>query len=167
MSIFYVILLPNTYKTANNYFEDEKILQDKKAIVNTFKNYFTGLTHSLWLKMENIALESTPLKIVKNFRNIEYLKNIKNSQQAVQNSSFSFQVISEEEIKNYIIDLLINKTAISSDIPTKILKQHAQMYLKKLTDIFNENGQISWAEVAPVYEKYDLNDKQNYRPVIT
>ena len=48
--------------------EDEKILQDRKAIANTLNNYFTDVTHSLGLKKENIGLENTLSKIVKTFR---------------------------------------------------------------------------------------------------
>ena len=36
------------------------------------------------------------------------------------------KVISEEEVKNVIKDY-INKSTIFGDIPTKILKQHAQI----------------------------------------
>ena len=35
--------------------------------------------------------------------------------------------------------LSINKSTISGDIPTKILKQRAQIYSKKQADIFNES----------------------------
>ena len=50
------------------------------------------------------------------------------SQQAAENSSFSFKVISEKEVRNAIKDLTKNKSTISSNVPTKILKQHAQIY---------------------------------------
>ena len=56
----------------------------------------------------------------------------------------------------------------------KILTRHAQIYSKKLADIFNESINIGKfpdilkrAEVASVYKKDDMNDKQNYRPVST
>ena len=85
-----------------------------------------------------------------------------------------FKVISEEEVKCAIKDLPINKSTISGDIPTKILKQHAQIYSKKLADIFNESIKMGKfpdilknAEVTPVYKKDDMNDEQNYRPVST
>ena len=111
---------------------------------------------------------------MKTFRNFENIKKIKKSQQAVANSSFSFKIISEEEVKNAIKGLPINKSTISGDIPTKILKQYAQIYSKKLADIFNESIKTSKfpdilkkAEVAPVYKKDDMNDKQNYRLVST
>ena len=39
-------------------------------------------------------------------------------------------MISEEEVKNDIKDLPINKSTISGDIPTKLLKQYAQISKK-------------------------------------
>ena len=111
---------------------------------------------------------------MKNFRNFESIKKIKESQQKAENSSFSFKIISEEEVKNAIKDLPIKKSTISGDIPTKIIKQNARIYSKKLPDIFNESIKIGKfpyilkkAEVMPICEKDDLNDKQNYRPVST
>ena len=88
-------------KTANTIIlvEDEKILQEEKAIAITFNNYFTDVTHSLGLKKKNIGLENSLSKIVKTFRNFESIKNIKESQQAAENSSFSIKTISEEEVK--------------------------------------------------------------------
>ena len=109
-----------------------------KKSYRTFNNYFTDVTHSLGLKKKNIGLENTLSKIVKKFRNFERIK-IKESQQAAKNSAFSFKVFSEEEVKNAIKDLPINKSTISGDIPTKILKKYAQIYSIKLADIFNES----------------------------
>ena len=139
---FWKTILPkfsNKCKTANKiiFVEDEKILQDKKAIASTFNKYFTDGTHSLGLKKKNIGLENSLSKIVKAFRNFESIKKIKEPQQGAENSSFSFKVISEQEVKNAIKDLPINKSTISGDIPTKILKQYAQVYSKTLADIFN------------------------------
>ena len=141
---------------------------------NTFNNNFTDVTHCLGLKKKNIELENTLSKIVTNFRNFETIKKIKKSQQAAENFSVSFIVISEEEVKHAIKDLPINKSTISGDIPTKIVKQHAQIYSKKLADIFHESIKmgkfpdiLKKAEVTPIYKKDDMNDKQNYRPVST
>ena len=106
---------------------------------------------------------------MKNCRNFESLKKIKESQEAAENSSFSSKVISEEEVKNAIKNLPINKCTISGDIPTKILKHNAQIYSKKLADIFNVSIKIckfpdilKKAKATPVYKKDDMNDKHNY-----
>ena len=101
---------PNKCKTANTIIlvENEKNLQDEKAIANTFINYFTKVTHSLGLQKKNIEFENTLSKIVKNFRNSKSIKKIKESQQAAENSSFLFKVVSQEEAKNAIKDLPVN-----------------------------------------------------------
>ena len=88
---------------------------------------------------------------MKNFRNCESIKKIKQSQQPAENSSFSFKVISVEEVKNAIKDLPINKSTVSGDIPTNILKQHAQIYSKKQADIFNES--IKMGKFADILKK--------------
>ena len=105
---------------------------------------------------------------MKNFRNSESIKKIKESQQATENSSLSFKIISVEEVKNDIKELPINKSTIPGDIPTKILKQQARIYSKKLADFFNESIKtgkfpdiLKKAEVTPVYKKDNMNDKQN------
>ena len=160
----------NKCKTANTII----LVENDKVIANNFINYFTDATHSLGLNKKNVGLENTLSKIVKHFRNSESIKKIKESQQAAENSSFLFKVISVEEVKCAIKDLPINKSTISGDIPTKIHKQHAQIYSKKLADIFNEFIKMGKfpdilknAEVTPVYKKDDKNDEQNYRPVST
>ena len=50
----------NKCKTWNtiDLFKNEKILQNHKAIPNTFINYFTDVTHSVGLKKKNIGLEN-------------------------------------------------------------------------------------------------------------
>ena len=105
----------------------KKILQDEKATVNTFINYCIGVTHSLELKKKKVGLENTRSKTVRNFKNSDSIKKIKKSQQASENSSFSFKVITEEEVKNAMKNLPIMKSTISGDIPTKILRQHTQI----------------------------------------
>ena len=101
--------------------EDEKILQDEKAIANTFNNHLTDVTHSLGLTKKNIGHENTLSKIVETFRDFESIKKIKESRQGAENSSFSFKIITEEEVKNAIKYLPTNKSTILGDIPTNIL----------------------------------------------
>ena len=113
----------NKCKTANAIVlvEDEKILQDEKAIANTFNNHLTDVTHSLGLTKKNIGHENTLSKIVETFRDFESIKKIKESRQGAENSSFSFKIITEEEVKNAIKYLPTNKSTILGDIPTNIL----------------------------------------------
>ena len=100
----------------------KKILQDEKSIPKAFNNCLIDVTHSFGLKKKNVGLEDTLSKILKSSKNFESLKKIKESQQAAANSSFSFKVISEDEGEIPLKTLPINKSTISGDIPTKILK---------------------------------------------
>ena len=86
----------------------------------------------------------------------------------------SHKVISEEEVKNAIKDLPINKSTISGNAPTKIPNKHIQIYSKKLADVFNESIKmgkfpdiLKKSEVMQVHKKDSMNDKQNYRPMST
>ena len=108
---------------------------------------------------------------MENVRNSESVNKTTESQRAAENFFFLFQVISEEEVKNGIKNLFIY---CSGDIPTKILKQHAQIYSKKSTWILNESIKMGKfhdilrkAEVSPVYKKDSMNNKQTYRPMST
>ena len=51
----------NKYKTANTIIlvENNKILQDDKAIANTFINYFDDVTHSLGLKKNHLTWKNS------------------------------------------------------------------------------------------------------------
>ena len=102
--------------------ENDKILHDNKAIANIFMKYFTDVTHSLCLKKKNFGIEKTLPKIKENFKIFEGIKKIKESQQVTGNSSFSFKVVSEGEVRNAIKVLPINKPFISGNIPTKSIK---------------------------------------------
>ena len=102
--------------------ENDKILHDNKAIANIFMKYFTDVTQSLCLKKKNFGIEKILPKIKENFRIFEGIKKIKESQQVTGNSSFSFKVVSEGEVRNAIKVLPINKPTISGNIPTKSIK---------------------------------------------
>ena len=51
----------NKYKTANTIIlvENNKILQDDKAIANTFINYFDDVTHSIGLKKNHLTWKNS------------------------------------------------------------------------------------------------------------
>ena len=124
----------NKCKTANTNIlvENEKTLQDEQAIANTFIDYFTDVTHSLGLKKKNVGLENTLSKIVKNFRNSESVKKIKESQQAGENSSFSFILISEETyLQINLLFLVIFQTEFLSSMLRSIPKNW-QIFLMNL-----------------------------------
>ena len=64
----------------------------------------------------------------------------------------------KDAMKDLQTNLRTNKSTISGDISTSILRQHAQIYSKKLADMFNESTKTGKfpdipkkAEINPVY----------------
>ena len=67
-----------------------------------------------------------------------------------------------------------NKASISNDIPVSVMKQFANCYCEKLTNILNdclkENRSpnlMKVSEISPVFKKSDNTSKYNYRPIRT
>ena len=65
---------------------------------------------------------------MKNLRNFESIKKVKEFQETAENFPFLFKVISEEEIKNAVKDLPINKSTISGDLSCTDLLQKTDRY---------------------------------------
>ena len=89
-----------------------------------------------------IGLEKLISQIVENSISSHWIMKINKSPEA-ENPSFSLDVIKKDEVINAIKNVHIHKCTICGEIQAKILKQHAQINSKKLTDIFNESRKIS------------------------
>ena len=75
-------------------------------------------------------------------------------------------------IKNEIKGLNPNKGTTHNNIPSKILRQSAEVTANTLQLLFNNaisnsefRENLKLADVAPVFKKKDPFDKTNYRPV--
>ena len=85
-----------------------------------------------------------------------------------------FKPVSKKDIIDAIKKLPSNKASISNDIPVSVMKQFANCYCEKLTNILNdclkENrfpNLMKVAEISPVFKKLDNTSKDNYRPIST
>ena len=83
-----------------------------------------------------------------------------------------FKPVSKKDIIDAIKKLPSNKASISNDIPVSVMKQFANCYCEKLTNILNdclkENrfpNFIKFAEVSPVFRKPDNTSTDNYRAI--
>ena len=88
------------------------------------------------------------------------------------NSIFSFKEIGKTEVIKEIINLDIKKGSLSSDIPTKIIKEFDDLFVTFITENFNlclNKGEfpqvLKIAEVTPIYKKANPFEKDNYRPI--
>ena len=87
-------------------------------------------------------------------------------------SIFSFKEIEKTEVIKEIKSLDIKKGSLSSDIPTKIIKEFDDLFANLITENFNlclNKGEfteiLKIAEVTPIYKKANLFEKDNYRPI--
>ena len=89
-----------------------------------------------------------------------------------ENSIFSFKEVGKTEVIKEIINLDIKKGSLSSDIPTKIIKEFDDLFVTFITGNFNlcltkaEFPQVlEIAKVTPIYKKANPFEKDNYRPI--
>ena len=89
-----------------------------------------------------------------------------------KNSIFSFKEIGKTEVIKEIKNLDIKKGSLSSDIPTKIIKEFDDLFAIFITENFNlclNKGEfpeiLKIAEVTPIYKKANPFEKDNYRPI--
>ena len=87
-------------------------------------------------------------------------------------SSFSFQPVSIDKVKDIIKTLNTKKPCPDSGIPVKLIKMNEDIFSRLIFQNFNQslvNGEfphcLKQAEVIPVFKKEEKLDKSNYRPV--
>ena len=104
----------------------------------------------------------------------ELLKNIPAFLKKELNSGsrFSFENISLEDVKKVTRELDFSKAFQLLDIPTKIIKQNADIFCEfffvNINHSINNSAfpeQLTLADVKPVFKKNSRTDKENYRPV--
>ena len=85
-----------------------------------------------------------------------------------------FKPVSKKHVIDAIKKLPSNKASVSNDIPISLMKQFANCYCEKLTNILNdclkENrfpNLRKVAKISPVFKKLDNTSKDNYRPIST
>ena len=79
---------------------------------------------------------------------------------------------SHQDILNVIYDIDASKTTASHNIPTRIFKEHIDLYIDVITNIFNEGtincnfpSRLKLADITPAHKKGDITDKRNLQPI--
>ena len=88
------------------------------------------------------------------------------------NQSFSFVLVTYDEVLKIVNTLDAAKASRQSDIPTKILKQNSDYFAEYIYENINQcisklifPSDLKLADVTPVYKKKSKNSKDNYRSV--
>ena len=152
--------------------EENKMLYKEEEVANCFNNYFVNITESPDICKWNANLYSDNTNInqvIDAYGNHQSISNIK--AQSFNNDSFALSTILPCETYETIMELDSNKKT-SGTIPTKILKLAARTICIPLTDCINNcilnchfPDKLKYADVTPVYKKYDSTDKIIYRPI--
>ena len=171
-------------KTKRNFYNNLNVnkITDNKSFWKTVKPGFTEKT----LKDEKIVLvendttfseeneiskdHSDPiLNAIKTFEKHPSILKIKKLNSGCR---FSFKNVSLEDVKKVTRGLDITKASQLLDIPTKIIKQNADIFSEFFFININHSinnstfpQQLKWADVKPVFKKNSRTDKENYRPV--
>ena len=84
----------------------------------------------------------------------------------------SFSKTQRDKILSDILKLETSKACQDTDIPTKIVKENADIFANVLVSNFNDSIEksnfpsiLKNATITPVFKKSDRNSKDNYRPV--
>ena len=87
-------------------------------------------------------------------------------------ASFSFNLVSKEDVLTEIKMLDVSKAIQESGIPVKIIKAKENFFAEAICFYFNkvfENGKfpncLKLANITPVFKKGPSTNKNNFRPV--
>ena len=133
----------------------DKIIQDKTEICNSFNNFFVNIGPDLALN----------IKPSKNVHFTSYLKK-------VVTSSFHFDLVNEDDVIKITKSLKSKNSSGFDGISTNLLKMLMPAIIKPLTLILNQSlatgifpDRLKTAKVIPLYKKDDCLIMDNYRPV--
>ena len=89
-----------------------------------------------------------------------------------QVSNFTFSCIDKNTVLKEIRGLSITKASQDTDLPVKILKEHADYFSEFICIQFNDSvnsskfpSSFKCANITPIFKKESRNHKTNYRPV--
>ena len=137
--------------------ENHKIVTNETQISNIMNDYFVNISSNLNINPDKINPKENADDIIDIFKNHHSIQRIKVSNQ-LENNSFDFKIISEEELRLEIKNLSCKKATNKGDIPANILKNSCDFYLKDLTTIINNcirdgifPNELKLADVNPIF----------------
>ena len=161
-------LFSNKIKSADSIFLDEsgEIIRNEVKVANVFNKYFVNMVPSMGITKNNNFLSTTdtsdtndPLeKIIDKYKNHPSITCI-NKYMTNSELSFTFQLVTKNQISN-LIKLFNDKKAVqSTDIPTKLIKKFCDFFsefiYKSINHCITEGNFIAdfkKAEVLPLYK---------------
>ena len=110
--------------------EGEKVITEEKHVVKKFKDHFEKIVETIpndHLKLFDLS-DDPVINAIENFSNHASVLKIKEARDSTD--SFSFKLVSIEDICKEIRALEASKAPQSNDIPTKIMKSNFHIFSK-------------------------------------
>ena len=156
--------------------EKDKIIKTDSKTVNVLNTFFSTIVSNLNIPEYPVSDpisndDSDPvLKSILKYKDRPSIKAIKKI--AKPNSLFRFSNVEKREILHEIVNLDSSKSCQDTDVPTKIIKENADIFADfihpAINATINKNEFPSFlklADVIPVFKKGSKNSKHNYRPI--
>ena len=155
--------------------ENEEIISDEGKIADIFNTFFSNIVTNLnivnnehlYANVEHGDPVSNAINKYSNHPSILAIKA-----QGFKQNSFSLTKVLRSEISREIMDLNPKKASQKNDIPTKIIKDNADIICEVLWENFNLSMEkskfpqpLKKADITPIFKKDSRLDKSNYRPV--
>ena len=162
--------------------EKNEIINNKEKIAEIFNIYFTNIVSNLKIPLyqdtdlarviDPFAADDATTCILEKYKNHPSIIAIQNF--CHENKTFNFETIKRDDVlkKNKSLDR--SKTSQNGNVPTKIIKENAELFTDFIHSALNEAIQIGnfpsclkWADVTPIFKKGLRSQVDNYKPVST
>ena len=150
------------------------VIIQEEELAKTSNEFFVSIVKSLGINENLLPTSSSETRnvesIIAKFENHPSIVTIRNCFD--ENSIFPFKEIGKTEVIKEIKNLDIKKGSLTSDIPTKKIKEFDDLSATFIAENFKlclSKGEfpeiLNIAEVTPIYKKANLFEKDNYRPI--
>ena len=155
--------------------ENNRFIIEEKELSTVMNTFFVNITESLDLKKDDdsslnpINSENTN-DILEKHKNNPSVQKI--SQTFMTNEKFSFKFLTDDQVREVIMNLYSSKATPIGDLSVDILKSTIDIHLSFITNSINLSikkdcfpKELKLAEISRIFKKKDDLDKENYRPV--
>lgn len=139
--------------------DSDEIIFDSDSVASKFNTFFCNIPSKLVQKLKNRNFDTQKLS---------HFYKVMN----VKTNSFSFTIVTEEEVLKILSSLNISKSTGCDNISAKFVKDGRSIIVSLLAYVINLSlrtgvvpSDFKMARVIPLFKKGNRNTESNYRPV--
>ena len=153
--------------------ENYKIVKNENGTARVLDTFFSNILCDPKIPDYNNCnpmaenIQEPVLKAIVKYRNHPSILTI--GEVCKKNPQFSFRCVDKDEILKEILNLDASKACQDSDIPSRIIKENADIFTDILHSSFNNSiyqsefpSILKLANITPVFKKGGRNSKENY-----